>query len=95
MMSKNFNQTSENLDQESRCDMNLPFLRRDRHLTALHPPLHDEGHQVSSTFSYSLCRFVLECSCGAEFDTPYIDEALEYRELHERLGPLADEMAAL
>jgi len=37
----------------------------------------------------------LECSCRAEFDTPYIDEALEYRELHERLGPLADEMAAL
>ena len=39
-----------------------------------------------------ICRFVLECTCGAHFDTPYIDEALEYRELHEQLAPLADQM---
>ena len=36
---------------------------------------------------------MLECTCGAHFDTPYIDEALEYRELHERLAPLADQLA--
>ena len=33
MMSKNFDQTSEILNQESRCDMNLPFpFRNQRHL---------------------------------------------------------------
>ncbi|HAN70667.1 MAG TPA: hypothetical protein DCQ36_03635 [Actinobacteria bacterium] len=72
--------------------MNLPFLKRDRHLTELQPPLHESAHQVSSTFSYGLCRFVLDCTCGARFDTPYIDEALEYRELHERLAPLSDQL---
>lgn len=74
--------------------MNLPFLRRDRHLTELHPPLHEAAHEVTSGFSYAQCRFVLECTCGAHFDTPYIDEALEYREMHERLAPLADQMTA-
>jgi len=29
-----------------------------------------------------------------QFDTPYIDEALEWRELHETLAPLADRMPA-
>ncbi len=74
--------------------MNLPFLRRDRHLTELHPPLHDTAHRVTSSFTVGLCRFELECTCGARFDTPYIDEALEYHELHERLGPLADRLSA-
>jgi hypothetical protein len=73
--------------------MNLPF-RRDRHLTELHPPMHERSHVVTSGFSNALCRFVLECSCGAHFDTPYIDEALEYRELHEHLAPLADQLAS-
>ena len=73
--------------------MNFPF-RRDRHLTELRPPMHDDAHVVTSGFSSSLCRFVLECTCGAHFDTPYIDEALEYRELHEQLAPLADQMRA-
>ena len=71
--------------------MNFPF-RRDRHLTELRPPMHDDAHVVTSGFSNGLCRFVLECTCGAHFDTPYIDEALEYRELHEQLAPLADQM---
>lgn len=74
--------------------MNLPFTRRDRHLTDLHPPLHDQTHRVSSTFSYGICRFELTCSCGAHFTTPYIDEALEYHEMHERLAPLADQLAS-
>jgi hypothetical protein len=72
--------------------MNLPF-RRDRHLTELPPPAHDVAHVITSGFSTSLCRFVLDCSCGDHFDTPFIDEALEYRELHEILAPLADQMA--
>jgi hypothetical protein len=72
--------------------MKFPF-RRDRHLTEMPPPMHDDGHVVTSGFSNALCRFVLECRCGAYFDTPFIDEALEYRELHERLAPLADELA--
>ena len=72
--------------------MNFPF-RRDRHLTELRPPMNDDAHVVTSGFSNALCRFVLECTCGAHFDTPYIDEALEYRELHEQLAPLADQLA--
>jgi hypothetical protein len=49
-------------------------------------------HQVTSEFVTGLCRFTLSCTCGAEFDTPYIDEALEYRELHTSLAPLADQL---
>jgi hypothetical protein len=45
-------------------------------------------------FSSSLCRFVLDCTCGAAFDTNYIDEALEWRELHLTLAPLEDQLAA-
>ena len=70
--------------------MHLPF-RRDRHLTETLPPLHDD-HVISSAFSTEICRFVLDCSCGDHFDTRYIDEALEYREMHERLAPLTDPM---
>ena len=54
----------------------------------------DAAHVVTSDFSTSLCRFVLECSCGALFDTNYIDEALEWRELHLTLAPLEDQLAA-
>jgi hypothetical protein len=49
---------------------------------------------VTSDFSSSLCRFVLDCTCGAAFDTNYIDEALEWRELHLTLAPLEDQLAA-
>ena len=71
--------------------MNFPF-RRDRHVMEQRPPLHAPTHTMSSGYSNALCRFVLDCSCGAHFDTPYIDEALEIRELHERLAPLADQL---
>jgi hypothetical protein len=73
--------------------MHFPF-RRDRHLTDLRPPMHDDRHVVTSSFSYAMCRFVLQCTCGDYFDTPFIDEALEYRELHEQLAPLADQLPA-
>lgn len=49
-------------------------------------------HRVTSNFSYAMCRFTLDCTCGAHFDTPFIDEALEWHELHERLAPLADQL---
>jgi hypothetical protein len=49
-------------------------------------------HQVTSDFRYAICRFTLDCSCGAHFDTPFIDEALEWHEMHERLAPLADQL---
>jgi hypothetical protein len=52
------------------------------------------AHVVTSEFSSSLCRFVLDCTCGAVFDTNYIDEALEWRELHLTLAPLEDQFAA-
>jgi hypothetical protein len=50
----------------------------------------DPAHVMTSGFDTSICRFVLECTCGDHFDTRYIDEALEYRELHTTLAPLAD-----
>jgi hypothetical protein len=53
-----------------------------------------KNHQIESAFATSMCRFTLDCSCGIHFDTPYIDEALEWRELHETLAPLADKMPA-
>lgn len=50
------------------------------------------AHQIESDFCMAICRFVLECSCGAHHETPYIDEALEWRELHSRLAPLVDQL---
>ena len=47
-------------------------------------------HRVEADFSYARCRFVLNCTCGAHHETNFIDEALEWREMHERLAPLAD-----
>ena len=50
------------------------------------------AHVITSDFATGLCRFTLSCTCGAQWDTPYIDEALEWRELHQRLAPLADQL---
>lgn len=72
--------------------MNLHF-RRDRQAAPLRATGPERTHVLTSDFSSALCRFVLDCSCGAHFDTPFIDEALEYREMHERLAPLVDQMA--
>lgn len=52
-----------------------------------------DKHQTESSFRYASCRFVLTCSCGATHDTPFIDEALEWQELHRRLAPLTDALA--
>ncbi len=80
--------------------MNFPFFNRgaqSRHqrgttsLMALWPT---SAHVIESDYAKGLCRFTLDCSCGVHFDTPYIDEALEWRELHEGLAPLADQLPA-
>jgi hypothetical protein len=52
------------------------------------------AHSVTSDFSTATCRFTLCCTCGAAFDTNYIDEALEWHELHMTLAPLADQLDA-
>lgn len=74
--------------------MSIPFLTRRRpnapHAEAVAPP----AHQIESGFDMGTCRFRLRCSCGTDFDTRYIDEALEWREMHEMLAPLADELSA-
>lgn len=80
--------------------MNFPFFNRGAQsrqqpgttsLMALWPT---SAHVIESDYAKGLCRFTLDCSCGVHFDTPYIDEALEWRELHEGLAPLADQLPA-
>ena len=73
--------------------MNFPFHRERRTIDRVTPPSIN-GHTLESAYDSGTCRFVLECSCGAHFDTPFIDEALEIRELHELLAPLADQLDA-
>lgn len=50
------------------------------------------AHVLDSGYLADRCRFEIRCSCGAVHDTPYIDEALEWRELHLRLAPIADRL---
>ncbi|MFZ4485828.1 MAG: hypothetical protein ACOYO9_04500 [Candidatus Nanopelagicales bacterium] len=75
--------------------MNMRFSARGGHgqqQSRVGKPL--PSHQVTSGFSYAQCRFTLDCSCGAHADTPYIDEALEWREMHEQLAPLSDQLGS-
>ena len=72
--------------------MNFRF-RHENSTGVAEPSANDSAHQMTSDFSVGLCRFVLTCTCGAHFDTPYIDEALELRELHLSLAPLTDQLA--
>jgi hypothetical protein len=68
-------------------------IRNERQAVEIDDSTTQSAHSMSSEFNVGLCRFVLACTCGARFDTPYIDEALELRELHETMAPLADQMA--
>jgi hypothetical protein len=70
--------------------MNLRIRRR-RHEAAT-TVIDAPTHQMTSVFDDSVCRFVLACTCGAHYDTRYIDEALELRELHLAMAPLIDEL---
>lgn len=73
--------------------MNIRWLLRSPKGDAVRTPESPgDLHRVSSDFCYAICRFTLDCTCGAHFDTPFIDEALEWHELHERLAPLVDQM---
>lgn len=63
-----------------------------RALTTQSRPHIAPAHVVESEFSSSVCRFLVHCSCGDSVDTNYIDEALEWRELHLQLAPLMDEL---
>jgi hypothetical protein len=49
-------------------------------------------HYIESDYRDAICRFTLDCTCGAHFETRYIDEAHEWRELHATLAPLADQL---
>ncbi len=49
-------------------------------------------HQIETDFCTSKCRFVLECRCGATHETRYIDEALEWVEMHKELAELIDQL---
>lgn len=70
---------------------NLIRLGRSNAPVSLEPKL-VPAHAIESTFCAGRVRFELECSCGATFDTPYIDEALEWHEMHLRLAPIADQL---
>lgn len=74
-------------------NLHLPGRRRD---DTKDEPRYDDvaAHRVESTFSAAICRFVLSCSCGECHETRYIDEALEWRELHLALAPLSDRLAS-
>ena len=76
--------------------MNFPFMTRTRTTRVIHDLVTPKpgDHVIESDFSKALCRFTLDCSCGAHFDTRYIDEALEWRELHESLAPISDQLTA-
>ncbi len=68
--------------------------RHARHIvTSTRPSADLRAHRVTSDFDSGRCRFTLDCACGVRHDTPFIDEALEWRELHESLAPLADQLS--
>lgn len=52
-------------------------------------------HGTWSTFNQGRCRFEVTCTCGDTFDSPVIDEVLEYEDLQRSLAPLIDQMDAL
>lgn len=76
--------------------MNFPFMTRTREPRVLADLVTAKpaDHMIESGYAKGQCRFTLDCSCGAHFDTPHIDEALEWRELHETLAPLTDQLPA-
>lgn len=74
--------------------MSIPFLTRRRALPAAETAVLEPRHRIESGFDAGTCRFRLHCSCGTDFDTRYIDEALEWREMHETLAPLADQLSS-
>lgn len=73
--------------------MTNPFSRRDRASSgSVLTREITRQHKVESDFSHTKCRFVLTCTCGANHETRYIDEALEWSTMHKELAPLADQL---
>ncbi|MBU6147547.1 MAG: hypothetical protein KGP10_05195 [Actinomycetales bacterium] len=67
--------------------MKIPFLTGSAgNVTATHTGRPTPAHEIESTFSRGRCRFVLECTCGAHHDTPFIDEALNWWDSHRVLA---------
>jgi len=74
--------------------MSNPFARRSKNASgAVLDRGPESGHVIDSDFCTSKCRFVMACSCGANHETRYIDEALEWSAMHRELAPLADQLA--
>lgn len=62
--------------------MNLHFRSRSSQPATAGSVIARPRHRVESAFIVGRCRFTLDCSCGAHHDTPFIDEALSWREQH-------------
>jgi len=62
--------------------MNLIFRSRSSQPATAGSVIARPRHRVESGFSVGQCRFTLDCTCGAHHDTPFIDEALTWREQH-------------
>jgi hypothetical protein len=73
--------------------MTNPFIRKaHRGSTSLLEQSAPKAHQIETDFCTGKCRFVLQCRCGAVHETRYIDEALEWIELHKELAELSDQL---
>lgn len=68
--------------------MNLRLRRRRD--DQCHEIIEQPAHRMTSDFDLNICRFTLDCVCGAHYDTRYIDEVHELREMHETMAPLID-----
>lgn len=73
--------------------MTNPFVRKAGRGNALVLELSaPKAHVIETDFCTGKCRFVLECMCGAAHETRYIDEALEWIEMHKELAELTDQL---
>jgi hypothetical protein len=72
--------------------MRLSFTARPRPEVAVPATAVRNPHEITSDYLMATCRFVVSCTCGASLETRYIDEALEWRQLHQELGPLVDQL---
>lgn len=73
--------------------MRLSFSARSRPEGHAPTPAVRNPHEITSDYLMATCRFTVSCTCGASIDTRYIDEALEWRQLHQELGPLVDQLS--
>ena len=73
--------------------MTNPFARKGaRGNASLMERTAPKTHVIDTDFCTGKCRFVLECTCGSSHETRYIDEALEWVEMHRELAELADQL---